>query len=111
MTTKVSFLVTLMACSVGLLACASDVPPADTGETSQALSSNEVEYEYYSDDTYTVQFGYLFHGCTPGSSSWGRRTRYIIGSQTSCQTNHTAGCWQFINDHYVCDYDACVNCF
>jgi hypothetical protein len=104
-------LVANMMFSVQLAACAGRTEDEQTEETSQALGSSEADFEYYSDDTYTNQVGFFIRNCSGQSNLSGRRTSFVIGSQTSCHTNTTVGCWQRIDDREVCNYDACVNCF
>jgi hypothetical protein len=105
-------LAAVVSFSIGTLGCSDQAPPPATNDTTQALSNFEFFYEYYSDDTYTVQVGSHSGSCTGLPSSSGTRTRFIIGEQTRCPPPHTTlGCWQVINGSNFCGYDACTSCF
>ena len=97
----------------GLAGCAGGTvePVESTGETSQALSGKELDYEYYSDATYTVLVGTYYQSCTGIGSLSGTRTKYVIGTQTTCSNNVTIGCYEYINSQLVCGYASCANCF
>jgi hypothetical protein len=101
----------VMGLASGLAACGGPVEedPA-INSSSQALSGRELDYEYYSDATYETQVGGYFAPCGGVPSSWGRRTRFIIGSQTECRTGHTYGCWEIIDGREVCGTGDCVIC-
>jgi hypothetical protein len=101
----------VMGLASGLVGCAGPAEDPAINTSSQALSGRELEYEYYSDATYTTLVGGYFASCGGLPSSWGRRTRFIIGSQTECRTGHTYGCWEIINGGEYCGAVDCVTCF
>jgi len=108
-----SFLSALAFACVCVLGCggrAGEPTAPATGETSEALSSRELEYEYYSDDTYTTLVGYYYRPCTGIGGRTGTTSRYVIGSQTDCRTYGTIGCYQLIDEFYYCGYASCVSC-
>lgn len=53
--------------------------------TTHACPLNDVEHEYYTDGSFTVQCGYRIIYCNCGGSySWGCRTPYFITTSTPC---------------------------
>lgn len=101
---QIAVLATLVGCTSG--------STDETRETSQAITREEAEVEYYADSTYTTQVGYFIKVCGSSSSSMtGTRTRFAIGSRTSpCPDGPTVGCYQYFNNTRTCSYSTCVDC-
>lgn len=99
----------LVACGGGPIDAAHE-DEAKPAEVSQALSSYEWDYEYYSDATYTTMVGFYGGSCGGGTEKYGSRTKYVIGSRTNCRTNVSVGCWEIIDGRDYCGYLSCVIC-
>ena len=106
-----SFVVAVIVLSSGLIGCAPVDQDPQLGQSSQALSGKELDYEYYSDATYTVQVGTYFQSCTGIGSLSGTRTRYVIGTQTTCSSGASIDCYEYINGSLYCGAVSCANCF
>ena len=90
-------------------------PPKEVGQTTQALSQNALDVEYYSDSTYTTLVGGYASNCGGSASSWGKRTRFAMGTAESCRTGITYSCYQTTCDNLGncwqgCSSGQCVSC-
>jgi hypothetical protein len=88
----------------------SEEPTAQTGQSSQELRSQEFDYEYYSDATYTKMVGYWFGDCYGASGRWGKITKFVIGSRTACTSHISVDCYEYIEGTDYCPSVSCVYC-
>jgi hypothetical protein len=100
----------LAGCGAGGTDSTASAGAEPVDQSSEALSSYDFEYEYYSDSSYSKEVGYWYRTCSGQSNLEGKRTKYALGSKTDCRTGATVGCWEIINEQEYCGYLACVIC-
>jgi hypothetical protein len=106
----------LAGCSAGAADPASETDSATSSgaapvaSSSEALSSYEADYEYYSDATYSKLVGVWFRNCDGKVYMQGRKSKFVEGSRIDCYGGPTVGCWEIINGSEYCGEASCISC-
>jgi len=99
--TKTTLMIVFGLGAALLGACASDEPVLES--TSQALRTQETEYNYYTNASFTTLVGGKTYLCGSGTSKWGAVTAYYERVINDCPSYQIVEdrCWHWSSGEHV----------
>src|SRR5258708_1324410 len=74
----------LVSLALSITACAIEPANETVSTTDQAVTANEVDKTYYSNNTFTTEVGGNQLTCGRSNLKWGVWSRYVVESQYPC---------------------------